>query len=259
MTRPLPAAKDGDWLAEFEEPGQTFQQFVDSKPNVPDKNRRIIYLQPIGSFSGPRAASLERLREFTAAFFQLPVIVRPSIAADEFPSRPRKHGYGEQLNSEEALEILSVPDDAYCLLAVTMYDLYPNDEWNFVFGMASLQDRVGIFSFARYSPLEGELTDGDRQKLMLRAFKILSHEAGHMFGIEHCTAYSCGMNGANHLDETDSHPLAFCPVCLRKLHSSIGFDVSERDQRLAKVLERADLVPQAIWYRRRDAWARGAQ
>jgi hypothetical protein len=29
-------------------------------------------------------------------------------------------------------------------------DLYPEDDWNFVFGIASLIKRTGVFSIARY-------------------------------------------------------------------------------------------------------------
>jgi archaemetzincin len=45
-----------------------------------------------------------------------------------------------------------LPADAFCLAMVTMTDLYPRDEWNFVFGLASAQQRVGIYSLARYMP-----------------------------------------------------------------------------------------------------------
>ena len=31
-----------------------------------------------------------------------------------------------------------------------MTDLYPRDEWNYVFGLASIRERTGVFSFARY-------------------------------------------------------------------------------------------------------------
>jgi archaemetzincin len=33
-----------------------------------------------------------------------------------------------------------------------MEDLYPDPAWNFVFGQASLRERVEVFSFARYDP-----------------------------------------------------------------------------------------------------------
>ncbi len=43
-----------------------------------------------------------------------------------------------------------VPENAFCMIGVAVTDLYPRDSWNFVFGLASLADRSGVFSFARY-------------------------------------------------------------------------------------------------------------
>ena len=54
------------------------------------------------------------------------------------------------------------------------------------------------------------------------------HEIGHMFGIKHCIHFSCVMNGSNHLEETKRRPMALCPVCLRKLHYNLNFDILER-------------------------------
>jgi predicted Zn-dependent protease len=39
-----------------------------------------------------------------------------------------------------------LPEDAFCLLGITMEDLYPNPSWNFVFGEAALRERVGVAS-----------------------------------------------------------------------------------------------------------------
>jgi archaemetzincin len=36
------------------------------------------------------------------------------------------------------------------------------------------------------------------------------------------------MNASNHLQESDARPLSLCPVCLRKLQFSAGFDVVDR-------------------------------
>ncbi|KAL6059002.1 AmzA [Balamuthia mandrillaris] len=45
-----------------------------------------------------------------------------------------------------------LPTDGYCLLAFTMEDLFDGQRDSFVVGLASLQSRVGLFSFARYDP-----------------------------------------------------------------------------------------------------------
>ncbi len=35
---------------------------------------------------------------------------------------------------------------------MTNRDLYPDESYNFVFGLASLQGGTGVFSFCRYAP-----------------------------------------------------------------------------------------------------------
>jgi len=42
------------------------------------------------------------------------------------------------------------PADAYCYTAVLMTDLYPYESWNYCFGWATYETKVGAFSFARY-------------------------------------------------------------------------------------------------------------
>jgi archaemetzincin len=130
-----------------------------------------------------------------------------------------------------------------------MEDLYPDPAWNFIFGQASLRERVGVFSFARYDPVfYGERRGKeDREILLKRSCKVLVHETGHMFSLAHCIYFRCVMNGSNHLQESDSRPQFLCPVCLRKLHSSIGFDVVLRYERMLKFYRRAGFSPEAQW------------
>jgi len=71
------------------------------------------------------------------------------------------------------------------LVGVTREDLYPEPSWNFVFGMASLQERVGVQSFARQDPaFFGEPRPAGWQTLARRrATWTLVHEISHMFGM----------------------------------------------------------------------------
>jgi len=141
------------------------------------------------------------------------------------------------------------------MLAITMEDLYPDPKWNFVFGQASLRDRVGVYSFARYDPgFYGEDESKDRAALMLRrSCKVLAHETAHMFGIHHCTFFACLMNGSNHLEESDARPIDLCPVDLRKLHHSVGFDVVERYRRLHDFCRTNQFEHEARWFEQRLA------
>ena len=143
--------------------------------------------------------------------------------------------------------------DAFCILAITMEDLYPEPAWNFVFGQASLRDRVGVYSFARYDPaFYRELRAPGYDTLLLRrSCKVLAHETGHMFGLAHCTFFNCLMNGSNHLAESDRRPLHLCPVCLHKLQWNIGFDVLDRYTALERVNRAAGFIDEADWLSRR--------
>ena len=246
---PTPPPGPNDWLAGHDEAPQTFDAFVRTHPNRPDARRRTIYLQPLGTFSGD-APPLDRLRDFAEAWFSLPVKLLPPRDVSVFAARHREsRGFGPQYATGDLLRGLAsrLPGDAYCLLGVTMADLYPGPAWNFVFGEASLTERVGVYSFGRYVSLEGGAGTEEARTALLRSDKVLAHETGHMFGISHCIHYRCVMNGSNHLEESDSRPLRACPVCLRKLQWSTGFDVEARYRRLLAVFRSAGFSDEARW------------
>ena len=134
-----------------------------------------------------------------------------------------------------------------------MEDLYPDPLWNFVFGQASLYERVGVFSFIRYDPaFYGEKKGKTyRDMLLRRSCKVLIHETAHMFRMEHCIYYRCVLNGSNHLGESDARPLMFCPVCLRKLQLSIGFGILYRYQKLQDFFRNAGFTDEERWVEKR--------
>ncbi len=238
--QPIPIPSPGDWLYEHPESGQTFNDFVNSNPNKPNKKRNRIYLQPLGTFPEDKSPSLEKLKEYANAYFSLEVVVLPSLDIKNSLLTTRINPYTKkpQILTTDILNLLrkNLPEGAFCLMAITMEDLYPHPSWNFVFGQASLRERVGVYSFARYDPaFYGEKRGGNYKKLLLwRSCKVLVHEIGHMFGIEHCIFYRCVMNGSNHLKESDARPHHLCPVDLRKLQYSVGFDVVERYRKLQR-------------------------
>lgn len=120
------------------------------------------------------------------------------------------------------------------MICILYDDLYPKDEWNFVFGLASSMKRTGVFSFARYkAPFIPEAED-TQNKLLYRALKVMTHEIGHMFNLKHCIYYKCLMNGSNHFEEFESKPGYLCGICLRKLQLAIGFVCQEREKLLCE-------------------------
>lgn len=243
--KPIPKPGSFDWLSSHEEAGQTYGQFLKSRPNKPGAGgRKLIYLQPIGDFpeGAPQLATLKKYME--AYFYPMAVKVAETLKLADLKSVSSR---GDQVNCTDLLNVLEarIPKDAFVVMGVTMKDLYPGPEWNFVFGMARLKARCGIFSFARYG------IEDDKKRALLRALKVISHETGHVFGIKHCTHFHCLMNGSNSLSETDRAPLHFCPACLRKIHWGLRFKPAERYQKLADFLKVNDLEKEAEWFQKR--------
>ena len=255
---PVPKPGVNDWLAWHHESVQTFEQFLREPHNVPNAQRHVIYIQPLDAIGDDRAL-LEKLRLFAEAFFDTEVRLLPPLRLDLTKVRHRDNAFTKtfQLHTADILKMLrpALPADAFCLLGVTMTDLYPDDSWNFVFGVAELKDRIGVYSFARFDPMNDpfhpELRFQRDTVILRRACRVLAHETGHMFGIRHCTFYRCLMNGANHLDESDSQPLHLCPVDFQKLQSSVRFDPLPHTRRLADVTRELGFADEAKWYSKR--------
>jgi archaemetzincin len=255
--QPMPKPGDIDWLAYFPEKGQTFAQFVQSEPRRPNAKRKKIYLQPLGSFQGSAGVPLGELRRFASAFFMMDVTLLPPLDLSRSHITTRKNFYTHrpQMRTGDILNLLyrRLPQDAFALLGITMIDLYPGPGWNYVFGQAAPRSAVGVYSFARYGPsFYGQApSPASRLLLLRRSCKILAHEASHMFGIEHCIWFRCTVNGCNHIDELDGAPLHLCPVDLRKLQWSVGFDVMERYRGLRDFYRQAGLKDEAEWIEKR--------
>ena len=255
---PIPTPGPGDWLHEHPDEGQGFDQYVASEPNMPVPWRSKIYIQPIGEISsGPSLAELEDYAE--RYFGGMDVVVLPSISAEATGARTREHHGHTQLLAPDVTGYLKarLPRDGYCMIGLTALDLYPQDDWNFVFGQASLSERVGVFSSARYDDSFFGDPPSPPQLVRKRALQVLTHELGHMFGISHCAYYSCNMNGSNSMAEADTQPPYLCPICLRKLQYAVEFDPAARYRALAEFYERVGMAEAAAFAGRRLARIEG--
>ena len=251
---PIAVPRSGDWLATHKEPGQTYAQYLKSNPNRPDRRRNIIYLLPLDEFESPALKDLAACME---AFYGLRTEVLRLMPIQGLGIKTRIHPQTQQRQvlTTDLLSLLKtrLPENAYCLLGVTMTDLYPAESWNFVFGQASLQDRVGVYSFARYQPgFPGAgAPNVAKARMFRRSVKTLLHETAHMFGMQHCIYYRCLVNGSNHLQETDAVPLHFCPVCLRKSFRANPELPSVRYPRIAATFRDVGLTKEAEWFEAR--------
>ena len=225
-----------DWLANHHEPGQTFRQYVRCRPVKPTRQRGVIYVQPLGDFDKTQRKIVELTAEFMGIYFDLPVKVRPDLPLRLIPAKARrKHptwGMDQILSTYVLGDVLRprLPKDACVYIAFTTSDLWPGQGWNFVFGQASLRERVGVWSIYRNGDPD---KSGEAFRLCLRrTIKTATHETGHMFSMRHCILFECNMCGSNHRAESDRHPLALCPHCLAKLCYATGADAAPRYEKL---------------------------
>jgi archaemetzincin len=187
---PMPLPGEDDWLAHHAEHPQSFPDYLRATRNIPTPQRRVIYLLPVGRFPAG-APSAAQLAGIVHAFFTLEVRTLPAVSVGDVPAKTRINDFTHkrQLLTPDLLGWLRqrLPGDAFALLAVTSEDLYPDPSWNFVFGQASLKDRVGVQSLARQDPaFLGEPRPAGWQSLARRrAAWTLVHELSHKCGLTH--------------------------------------------------------------------------
>ena len=264
-----------------------------------------IYLLPLGEFDGVATPRFSDLAEYARLFFCLPVEIlppvklttegksifweetndgkgkssKPEAATRRRSSRPSKYELESRFNAttghtqlkvESILRKLRqcIPDNAVCVMALTMADLFDTLPDLFVAGMAAGNQRVGVFSFCRYDPTlqfssefwyeifqATSVGEEERRRLILqRSCKLLVHEIAHLLGIDHCIWYSCCMNGSGHLQEDFRQSMHLCPVDLRKLQTLCGFDMVARYRGLMAFFERHSLNEEGGWVKRRVAY-----
>jgi len=234
-----------EWLDLFDEPGQTLNQYVRAFSAATREAKGSLLIQPIGELDRNQHQLLANAAALCEIFYGRPVRILPS----DMPQLSDKEHNGAQLFTDPLLAWLKrrIPSDAAGLLGITAMDLtIPG--WNFVFGIGSLTDRVGVWSMRRLaSPKES------REVHLRRIAQVAVHELGHMFGLWHCTAYACGMNGSNTLQESDAAPMAFCPECDAKVLWRLRLDPAPRYARLAQFAASLGITREA------DLWARCGQ
>ncbi|MBA3405417.1 MAG: hypothetical protein H0U13_12150, partial [Gemmatimonadaceae bacterium] len=123
----------------------------------------------------PRAHHSFR-RSYLGRFYAIPVKRLTPIGLDVIPRNARRvhPNWGvDQILSTHVLDLMKRdrPDDAVAVIALTTSDLWPGEGWNFVFGQASLRDRVGVWSLARF----GDSSD-DNLLVLRRTLATAAHE-----------------------------------------------------------------------------------
>src|SRR5262249_7449487 len=127
--------RPGDWLERFPETGATFEEYGRSDTVTRTAQRDKVVLPPPGPVRGDYRKLLETLREYTAIFFDCPVVIAPDLPLPwkGRRSRAEEGRHWTQHHTKVILrELLAprLPHDAVAYLGITMGDLYPEASWN---------------------------------------------------------------------------------------------------------------------------------
>jgi len=250
---PMGKPKPDEWLANFREDGQTFEQYINGNPVLPTADQRTLYIQPLGKFDKNQQKTIELTAEYLRVFFNLPVkLLKQKTFAKPLASRNyriNKFSKNMQIRTGYILDEVLQPAlllDAAALLAFTNEDLYPEDNVRYVFGQANFKNRVGIWSLFRLQKF------ADFEQFLTRTLKIAVHETGHLFSFRHCTKYECVMSGTNHLAETSKRPIDACPECMAKICWMTGYKPKNRYENLAGFSKKSGLKKEFDEFERKE-------
>lgn len=125
-----------------------------------------------------------------------------------------------QLDARKALDILFRDRDPEALveLDITGVDIFEVEK-PYVFGLASLTDRIALVSLSR-------IDDDGRAKLDRRLHKLVLHEVGHTFGLHHHDDDECVMRQDPTVASLDKAPAKPCEECHAR--------VTEQSERLVR-------------------------
>jgi archaemetzincin len=228
---------------------------------TPQGRRSVLYVQPLGDLTAGQRKVVVLCAEYLGLFYGCAVKVQEDVPLSVIPAEARRThptwGVKQILSTYVLDKVLrsTLPADAAARIAFTASDLWPGEGWNFVFGQASLRDRVGVWSLNRFGNADGN--QAEFRLCLLRTMKTASHETGHMFSMMHCTLYECNMCGSNHRAESDRRPLALCPHCLAKLCYATGADPEKRFEKLIGFCKANGLKPEQEFYEKSLAALRG--
>ncbi len=179
--RAIPEPTDElDWLAQFNEPEQDFDEFIQNCPveSADLGTKKFIYYVQLGEFSQV-PIEFSSLIEYSQSFFSAESVVclEKSISIKRVTNSSSLYGfdlvsqYGDSISRkikfryDKATDKLQLdtcsffglledilPVDACCLLALTEFDLYVEASDLFVAGLANGRTNVAVFSYLRYNP-----------------------------------------------------------------------------------------------------------
>jgi archaemetzincin len=171
----------------------------------------VIALQPLGEINDTTIETVKNgiITVYRVEVVVLPVKVLPESAYYEPRRRYRADILLDYLNKETDKRFTKVLGLTNRDISATKGEHY---DWG-IFGYGTLGGRPCIVSTHRLR--RGNVS---RALFMNRLIKVVNHELGHTFGLDHCPVEGCLMqDGKGTIRTVDSESGDFCPRCRERL------------------------------------------
>lgn len=173
--------------------------------------KQTIAIQPLGTFD---AKLIDAVKKQLVTKYGVEVIIKPSCPLPQEAYYPKRARY----RAEKLLDFLNCKDTAATkVLGLTTVDIsttkgiYP--DWG-ILGQGQMNGRPCVVSTFR---MKGTTTKVSDEVFRARFAKVVAHEIGHTYGLDHCPNKGCLMEDAKGTVKTVDTETDFCPSCKARL------------------------------------------
>jgi len=186
-------------------------------PAAGDAAKPIIALQPLGDLAAKEVAAAQA---GILAVYAVEVRVVPKLALPPAAFYPPRQRY----RAEKLLDFLGEDHgmgfEPVKIVGLTAVDISTTKDdvkdWG-VLGLGTLDGSTCVISTFRLGARKASAT-----KRIERLIKVVNHEIGHTFGLEHCPTPHCLMEDAKGTIATvDAEDGGFCETCRRRLGKAL--------------------------------------
>ncbi len=183
----------------------------------PDTCRLMLAIQPLGSVE---TVIIDHIVKGITSLYEIDVAV---LSHAEMPGKAY-YKPGKRYRAEKILAFLDSTGDFEqytMILGITKKDISTTKgkyyDWG-IFGLGYMPGRVCVISTYRLGRKKVSA-----QKFYKRLVKVVNHELGHNFGLDHCPNQGCLMEDAKGTIKTvDNETGELCPDCQKKIHDMLN-------------------------------------